>query len=64
MTRDEQRAANRARFPEFAAITDRYPHMRLVWAKDADGEIGREPAPFPGIEVVEGMAARAAEGLK
>lgn len=55
MTRDEQRAANRARFPEFAAITDKYPHMRLVWAKDERGEIGRQPAPFEGVEVDAGI---------
>lgn len=51
MTREEQRAANRARFPELAEITDKYPYMKLVWAKDANGEIGRDPgdgfAPLP-----------------
>lgn len=51
MTREEQRAANRARFPELAAITDKYPHMKLVWAKDANGEIGKEPPPFEGVEI-------------
>ena len=50
LTREEKRAANRARFPELAAITDKYPHMKLVWAKDADGEIGRDPGDeFPPI---------------
>jgi hypothetical protein len=38
----EQRATNRARFPEFAAMTDKYG-WKLLWAKDADGEIGKTP---------------------
>jgi len=56
MARDEgsrraaDRAANRARFPELAAITDKYPHMKLIWAKDEAGEIGKVK-PFPGVEV-------------
>lgn len=48
--RASERAANRARFPELAAITDRYPHMKLIWAKDEKGEIGKVK-PFPGVEV-------------
>lgn len=48
--RATERAANRARFPELAAITDRYPHMKLIWAKDANGEIGKDRK-FPGVEV-------------
>lgn len=46
MSRDAERAANRARFPEFAAMTDLIPGLRLLWAKDAQGEIGKVP-PLP-----------------
>lgn len=37
------REANRARFPLLAEIKDRYPGAKLLWAKDANGEIGRQP---------------------
>ncbi len=38
------REANRARFPWIAEITDRLgPDCKLVWAQDAQGEIGKRP---------------------
>lgn len=43
MTRDAERARNRARFPEFAGMVDS-GRWKLVHAQDADGEVGKLPA--------------------
>lgn len=45
--RDDERAANRARFPEFAAMTDS-GKWKLLHARDAQGEIGKIPPLPPG----------------
>ena len=40
------REANRARFPEFAAIVDACDgHAKLVFAEDAQGSLGKRPDP-------------------
>lgn len=45
------REANRARFPEFAAIVDACDgHAKLVFAKDAQGSLGKRPEPECEIE--------------
>lgn len=53
MTRDEQRAANRARFPEFAAMADK--GWKLLHAEDANGAIGKLPADDPNWATVDLM---------
>lgn len=55
-----QREQNRARFPEFAEISDHYGDAcRLRWAQDENGEIGRKPADEPGVsaEFLEALRA-------
>lgn len=40
------REANRARFPEFAAIVDSCGgHAKLLFAEDANGTLGKRPEP-------------------
>lgn len=42
--RATQKESNRARWPELAAIKDRYgDDCKIVWAMDKDGEIGKRP---------------------
>ena len=42
--RASAREANRARFPWLAEMTDMLgPDCKLVWAQDAQGEIGKRP---------------------
>lgn len=48
MTREEERAANRAAFPEAARIVDEFrsvfgPGVRLVWWKESGQTIGDVP---------------------
>jgi len=56
MTRDAQRAANRARFPEFADLHDSGT-WRLVHAEDAQGEIGKRPTLPPNVVEIDACKA-------
>jgi hypothetical protein len=54
--RAAKREANRARFPEFAAMTDS-GKWKLLHASDAQGEIGKVPPLPPGtveIDILRG----------
>ena len=51
MSRDAERAANRARFPEFADMADN--GWKLLHAKDAQGEIGKVPPLPPGCVEID-----------